>query len=183
MNAGTAEIENAPETPRARKKPGKPSFFQRMANRGREAKTLGQTLVHEPRRFPGQLLALVRRSVRTIWDARGGGFYACGFVVTFIWLEFRLLLDDIVSAESVGDFFGEQLFEMFFRFLSESFINSFRALIWPVYFIEDGRPGGLILLLALYLAFRYLFKAPLERWLFDDPAADKPDRKQESTTS
>lgn len=138
---------------------------------------LGRTLVREPRRFPGQLVVLIRRSVRTIWDARGGGFYACGFVVTFVWLEARMLLDDIVSAESVGAFFGEQLFEMLFRFLSESFINSFRALLWPLYFVRDGEPGRLALLLILFLVFRYFARARLERWLFDD---EGPERKEGS---
>lgn len=154
-----------------------------MANRGREARDLGKTLVDEPRAFPGALLKLIRRSVRTVWDARGGGFYACGFVVTFVWLELRLLAGDIASAESVGDFFGEQLFEMLFRFLSESFVNSIMALVWPVYFIRDGSPGGLVLLIVLFLVFRQFLKAPLERWLFDDdeaaePGVNEPDSSQ-----
>lgn len=146
-----------------------------MANRGREAADLGRTLVNEPRSFPAALLALIRRSVRTVWDARGGGFYACGFVVTFVWLELRLLVGDIASAESIGGFFGEQIFELFFRFLSESFINSIKALIWPVYFVRDGSPASLVLLIVLFLVFRQFLKAPLERWLFHDEKAAETD--------
>jgi hypothetical protein len=114
------------------------------------------------------LLELVRRAVRKIWDARGGGFYACGFVVTFVWMEIRMLLEDVVQAESVGDFFTEQIWEMFFRYFSESFINGFLALIWPVYVIDYRPPWGFVLLGAMYLVFATILKEPLERWLFDD---------------
>jgi hypothetical protein len=138
-----------------------------MAARGREAKRLGVTLRDEPKALPGEILELVRRAVRRLWDARGGGFYACGFVVTFIWMEINMLLDDVVEAESVGDFFSSQIFEMFFRYFSESFVNGFLALIWPVYVIEFRPPWGFALLLGMYLVFAGLLKAPLERWLFD----------------
>jgi hypothetical protein len=157
------------KTGKKKEKPKKPSFAARMAERGREAKRLGVTLRDEPKAFPAQILELVRRSVRTIWDARGGGFYACGFVVTFVWLEIRMLFEDIVEAQSVGDFFTEQLWEMFFRYFSESFINGFLALIWPVYVIEYRAPWGFALLLGMYLVFAGFLKAPLERWLFRNP--------------
>jgi hypothetical protein len=117
----------------------------------------------------------VRRAIRKIWDARGGGFYACGFVVTFVWMEINMLLEDIVDAESVGDFFTSQIFEMFFRYFSESFVNGFLALIWPVYVIEYRPPWGFALLLGMYLVFAGLLKAPLEGWLFDDTMpAERP---------
>lgn len=139
-----------------------------MTARGREAKRLGVTLRDEPGALPGELLELIRRAVRRIWDARGGGFYACGFVVTFVWMEINMLLGDIVEAESVGDFFTGQILEMFFRYFSESFVNGFLALIWPVYVIEFRPPWGFALLLGMYLVFAGLLKAPLERWLFDN---------------
>lgn len=138
-----------------------------MAARGREAKRLGATLRDKPKALPGELLEIVRRAIRRIWDARGGGFYACGFVVTFVWMEINMLLGDVVEAESVGDFFTGQIFEMFFRYFSESFVNGFLALIWPVYVIEFRPPWGFALLLGMYLVFAGLLKAPLERWLFD----------------
>ena len=149
-----------------KEKEKKPSFTARMAERGREAKRLGQTLKDEPRSFPAEVLELVRRAVRRIWDARGGGFYACGFVVTFVWMEIRMLLDDFVQAESAGDFFTEQIWEMFFRYFSESFVNGILALIWPVYVIEWRPPWGIGLLIGMYLVFAVFLKAPLERWLF-----------------
>jgi hypothetical protein len=153
--------------PDARKKRKKESFMDRMRRRSRETVDLTGTLVHEPRSFPRKLLAAVRRSLRIVWHTRGGGFYATGFVLTFAWLELRMLVNDIVEAESVSDFFGEQLFEMLFRYLGESFQNTIQAIIWPVHVITISE-YGIFLLIAVYLAFTYGLQARIERWLFDD---------------
>jgi hypothetical protein len=145
-----------------------------MAARGREAQRLGRALRDEPKSFPGEILDIFRRSFRTVWRARGGGFYATGVFVTFVMLEIRMLFSDIVEAESVGDFFTEQLWEMFFRYFSESFINGFLALIWPVYVLEWRQPYGILLLAGLYVIFAAFLKQPLGRWLFDG-AVDDPE--------
>jgi len=146
----------------------KPSFFARMAERGREAKRLGLTLKDDPRSFPGELLVLIRRSLRTVWDARGGGLYACGFVVTFVILEFRMFFLDIWEAESVGGYFSEQASEMLFKYIGESFANTISAFMWPVYIIEIEAPWGIGILVGMYLVFANFVKEPLERWLFHD---------------
>lgn len=148
-----------------------------MANRGREVADLGRTLGNEPKAVPGKLLHIVRRSVRTIWDARGGGFYACGFVITFIVLEIRMLLEDVVSAEGVGDFFSEQLFEMFFRYFTESFVNSIKSFIWPLFVMQFRPPVGIIALIAGYFLFSRVLKSHLEDWLFEDAAAGQQDNE------
>ena len=149
-----------------------------MAERGREAQRLGRTLRDEPRSFPREVLDIVRRSFRAVWRARGGGYYASGVFITFIVLEVKMLFSDIVEAEGVGDFFTEQLWEMFFRYFSESFINGFLALIWPVYLIEWRQPYGLALLIGGYVVFATFLKQPLERWLFDGEVESMPaDRK------
>ncbi len=139
-----------------------------MKNRGREFLSLGKILVNEPRAFPRALLDLFRRSFRTVWDARGGGLYACGFVITFVWLEARMFIGDIIEAEGVGDFFGEQLFEIFFRYLGESIQNTISAFIWPLYFIELSPPWGLVGFVTMYVVFANFLKGPLEQWLFHD---------------
>jgi len=139
-----------------------------MRRRGREFRNLGQILAHEPKKFPRALVNLVRRSFRTVWDARGGGLYACGYVLTFIWLEVRMLVGDILSAESISAFFGEQIFEIFFRYLGESLRNMISAFMWPVFVIEISPPWGIGIFVALYLTFPRWIKPPLERWLFHD---------------
>lgn len=146
----------------------KSSFFTRMANRGREFKSLGQLLVNEPRAFPGAFLQAIRRSVRTIWDARGGGYYACGFVLTFIWLEITMFIEDIVAATGIADFFGGQLLEMLFRYLGESFLNTIRAFAWPVYVIQISPPWGLTVFALMAVIFNKFLKEPVENWLFHE---------------
>ncbi len=146
----------------------KDSFVVRMKRRGREFMSLGRILVNEPKRFPRALLNVIRRSFRTVWDARGGGLYACGYVLTFIWLEFRMLVDDILSAESISGFFGEQIFEIVFRYLGESLQNMIAAFMWPVFIIEISPPWGLGILVAMFVAFPRWIKQPLEQWLFHD---------------
>jgi len=141
-----------------------------MKNRGREAKALGTVLANEPKLFPAALLRLIRRSLRTIWDARGGGLYACGFVITFVFLEIRMFVLDIFQAESVGDFFTSQVSEMLFKYLGQSIENTISAFMWPVYIIEINPAWGLGILAGLYFLFPMFVKAPLERWLFDDAA-------------
>jgi len=157
---------------KTKKKPKKDSFFVRMKRRGREFLSLGKILANEPKEFPGELLKLIRRSFRTVWDARGGGLYACGYVLTFIWLEVTTFIDDILGAESIGALFGEQIFEMLFRFLGESLQNMIQAFMWPVFVIESFDKWGIGILAVMYLVFNKLIKAPLEGWLFhdDEPA-------------
>ncbi len=162
--------------PDAKKKPKKDPFVVRMKRRGREFKNLAQILANEPKAFPGALLTVIRRSFRTVWDARGGGLYACGYLLSFIWLEIRMLVNDILSAESFSGFFGEQIFEMFFRFLGESLQNMIAAFMWPVFVIEISPPWGIGILVAMFLVFARWIKEPLARWLFHDdespPAAE-----------
>ena len=87
-----------PKKPKKKKEP----FVARMKRRGREAYGLGRTLVKEPRAFPGEFGSLLKRSFRTVWEARGGGFYACGFVGTFIWLELQTIAGEIAGADGGG---------------------------------------------------------------------------------
>lgn len=139
-----------------------------MANRGRELKSLGQVLVNNPRSFPADLLKLIKRSLRTIWDARGGGLYACGFIVTFVYLEIRMFFVDIYEAESVSGYFSSQAAEILFKYIGESFQNTISAFMWPVHIIEIDPTWGVIILAAMFIAFPRFIKKPLEGWLFRD---------------
>ena len=152
----------------AKKKRKKDSFAVRMKRRGREIKSLGQILANEPRAFPRELLNVIRRSLRTVWDARGGGLYACGFVVTFVYLEVTTLVGEILSSNGVVEFFTEQLLEIVFRFAGESLRNMIQAFIWPVEIITYSPPWGIAIFAAMYLLFTYRIKEPLEQWLFHD---------------
>ncbi len=155
-------------TNKRRKRKPKERFVARMRRRGREAYGLGATLVNEPRAFPARAGGLLKRSFRTMWAARGGGFYASGFVVTFVWLEFRTLLGEIAASDGIGSFVSEQLLEFLLRFSLQSLNNTLQAFIWPALVIARWEAWGVAALLAGGFLFGRLLKAPLTAWLFDD---------------
>jgi hypothetical protein len=154
-----------------KKKKKKPSLRERVAAQGREARRLGQVLKDEPASLPAEILTKIKRSFRKMWNARGGGLYACGFIVTFVYLEIRMFFADILEANSVGDYVTTQAMEMVFKYLGESFANTIQAFLWPVYLLQYRPPVGLIVLAGLYVVFANFIKSPLERWLFagEDP--------------
>lgn len=145
-----------------------------MKNRGREAMALGKVLADEPRAFPSALLKLIKRSLRTVWDARGGGLYACGFVITFVFLEIRMIFVDIFAAESVSGFFIEQGSELIFRYIGQSFQNTISAFMWPVYVIQIQSTWGVGILVGMFILFPRFIKGPLEKWLFHDTPESEP---------
>lgn len=155
------------DRPKKAKKPKEP-FAAKMKRRGREAYGLGQTLVQEPRAFPGACGGLLKRSCRTMWQARGGGYYACGFVITFLWLEIATLFNEVSSANGVGSFISEQLLEILFRFSVQSITNTVQAFIWPALVIGKFELWGLAGLTLTYVLFSRFLKAPLTTWLFSD---------------
>ena len=111
---------------------------------------------------------VIRRWIRKVWDARGGGLYACGFVVAFVWLEFTTLVNEFSSSTGITGFFSGQLVQFLLRFTVDSLVNTVNALIWPVHFIRFSPPWGFVILGAMYVVFTYVLKSPLERWLFHE---------------
>ena len=148
--------------------PAKPSYFQRLGARAKEVGDLGQTLVREPKAFPKKTATTMRPWFRKVWKSRGGGLYALGFIVTFVYLEIRTLLDEVMSSDGVVDFFTAQLLEFMFRFATESIMNMVTAFLWPVKLIEFSPIWGIGILVAMFLVFTHFIKKPLEEWLFHD---------------
>ena len=142
-----------------------------MSEKGQDARRLGRALKDEPQALPGEVGSIVRRSFRRVWDARGGGLYACGFVVTFVYLEVKMFVTDIFEADSVGGFVTEQATEMVFKYLGESIGNTISAFIWPIEVLEIQPPWGIGILIAMYVVFTRFIKQPLERWLFDEQSS------------
>ena len=98
---------------------------------------------------------------------RGGGLYAVGYIVSFLWFEIRSVGADIV------DFFGtdilsSELFGFLIGIVVDSFTNMVKALMWPVYIIQlNAVFGGIVLGVAFYIFPKYL-KKPLEKKLFGE---------------
>ena len=151
----------------------KKSFTQGIRTRVNETVGLGKTLVNEPSAFPGELGRVLKRWLQTLWNARGGGLYACGYVVTFVWLEVKTIAGELLESESALSFVTEQFIETFFRLISESFVNSILAFIWPAFVLEWSPAWGAVLLGGLYLAFPRFIKPILTRWLFGEEPATR----------
>jgi hypothetical protein len=151
-----------------RGKPQKQPFTTRIRNHVTETASLGSLLVNEPKAFPGALLQVFKRGFRNVWDARGGGLYACGFLVTFVWLELSMFFGEIQEAESFGGFFSGQLIEFLLRFSLLSLQNTINALIWPFHIISLSPIWGSLAIGVMYMLFAKFAKAPLEQWLFGD---------------
>lgn len=110
----------------------------------------------------------MRRKFRKIWNARGGGLYAFGYAVTFLWLEAKTIAGDFASSDTLGDFVTGEVIEYLLRFATDTIVNMVHAFIWPVFVIEWYPPWGILALVAAFFAFPRLVKEPLERWLSDD---------------
>ena len=61
---------------------------------------------------------------RKIWDVRGGGLYACGFAITFIVLEVRSLVDDVLG---IGSIFEGEIIAFVVDFILDSINNTISA--------------------------------------------------------
>ncbi len=114
-----------------------------------------------------------------VWKLRGGGLYAVGWALTFVYLEVTTLLGEIAEASGVIDFLTSQLIETLFRFLGQSFINMGMAFAWPIFFIEWQPPVGLILLGFAFMLFPRFVKPYITAWLFPDgePEEQAPESK------
>lgn len=150
------------------RQPDKPSYIKKLGNRAKVVGSLSGTLIKEPKAFPKKTAHAMRPWFRKVWKARGGGLYACGFVLTFVYLEASMLIGEIMAATGFVDFFTEQLVELPLRFMSESLKNLISAFLWPVPLLEFSPPWGVAILAAIYLLFTYLVKEPLQQWLFHD---------------
>lgn len=162
----------------AKPKRRKESFVKRTEHRLRDAAGLGRLAFEQPRALPGEIGGRFKRFVRALFRARGGGLYACGFVVTFLWLEATTFVGQVASSSSLAAFLAEELFEFLFRFAVQSLVNTVLAFIWPVFVLELSPIYGGIALAALWLLFPRFIQPHIDRWLFDDEeegvAGEKP---------
>ena len=101
---------------------------------------------------------------RKVWEVRGGGLFACGFAVTFLFLEIGSLADDV---SGIGAIFNGGAISFVIGFIIDSFMNTFYALIWPVYVVQWAPPWGAIALGGAYWLFPTYVKPHIEDWLFD----------------
>ncbi|MDH3692153.1 MAG: hypothetical protein OEU36_22175, partial [Gammaproteobacteria bacterium] len=99
---------------------------------------------------------------RKVWKVRGGGLYAFGFAVTFVILEIGSLGDDIAD---IGSVFSGQAIQFVIQFLIDSFTNTLKSFVWPVYVVQMAPPWGAIALGLAFVFFAKVLQGPVEQWL------------------
>ena len=90
-----------------------------------------------------------------MWQAKGGGFYGLGYVVSLLVLEARTLTGDIAASDGVTAFLTSQLVGYVIRFSAESFVNAMLAFAWPMWLFQRLGPWAIPILVGGYLAFEY----------------------------
>jgi len=102
---------------------------------------------------------------RKVWKVRGGGLYAVGFAASFLFFEIGSLSDDILG---VGSLFNGQAVDFIAQLLIDSFQNTIKAFMWPVFVVSWAPPFGVIGLGLAYIGFAKYLKKPIAGWLFPD---------------
>ena len=136
--------------------------------------------VQDPGTLPGKAHGRLRRWFRKVWEVRGGGLYALGYIATFLWFEAKTLAGEISEAEGVVDFFQNQIAEFLVRFFTETITNMIKAFMWPVYIVQLYPPWGAIALGVSFALFASVLQKPIERYLFDNELRPETEAKKES---
>lgn len=139
--------------------------------------SFSKLLEDEAKALPGRTHGWFRTWFRKVWNVRGGGLYACGFAVTFLYLEMGSIVEDF---KQIGLLFDGQVFSFVFEFFVDSFKNTISALIWPAHVAQYAPPYGPVALGLAFVLFPMFLKKPIEHWLFEgEPAPDlKAERKE-----
>lgn len=116
------------------------------------------------RREPRSVVSLFRGWLLDLWQARGGGFYGLGCVITFISLEVKMLAADIAGSDSVSEAVVFEALEYVARFGFLSFVNGFLALLWPAFLLQWLNAWGFVVLLAGYIGFERGLRPLIETW-------------------
>jgi hypothetical protein len=112
---------------------------------------------------PRSASTLIRDGLLRLWAARGGGLYGLGYVVTFVWLEIRLVVTEFDASGGILEFLGDQLLEYLFRLGFMSLANMVMAFVWPALLLDWTGAWGLVLLGLGYLGFEYGLRPRIEQ--------------------
>jgi len=135
----------------------------------RAAGEFGREAVARPDRLPDKAHGWLRGWFRKVWDVRGGGLYAAGFAVAFLFFEIHeIFFEDIPQFIAMSSVFSSELIAFGIEFIVDTMVNFVRALMWPVYVVTLWPPAGAIALGLAFVLFPRYLKKPIEHWLFHD---------------
>ena len=106
-----------------------------------------------------------RRWLLRVRQTHGGGLYAVGYAVTFIYLEVRSILDELAASTSLINFLSDHLFAFVFRFAAESIANMVQAIVWFLPVVMFKAPLGILGLGIGAYVFDIYLREPVARWL------------------
>jgi hypothetical protein len=152
-----------------KEKPSRKPLGRRVGEGIRSAGEFGRDAVNNPGHLPGRAHGWLRAWFRKVWDVRGGGLYAVGFAVSFLYFETtEIVFDDIPQFLAMNNVFSSELIGFGIEFVVDTMINFVKALIWPVYVVGLWPPVGAIALGLAFVLFPRYLKSPIERWLFGE---------------
>lgn len=119
-----------------------------------------------------------RKWSRKVWESRGGGAYALGFIVMFLYLEIKdILFDDIPTLMNMN-VFSSDIVSFAISFIIDTMLNTLYALIWPVWLLQWNGIVGVILLVAIYALYPKFIQQPVEHWLFEGQPPPPPKKQR-----
>ncbi len=122
-----------------------------------------------------------RKWSRKIWELRGGGAYAMGFIVTFLYLEtMDILFDDVPKLYAMQSFASE-IPPFIIEFLIDTLMNTLYAFMWPVWVLQWQSPWGVAVLVAIFVLFPKFAQKPVEHWLYEGKEPPPPENKEKKT--
>lgn len=163
--------ESPPEPPRDPEADA--SLRQRLGEEARAAGEIGRDALLGPDGVIDALRDFLIRWFRKIWKLRGGGLYAVGFALSFLYLEItELLLDDIPGFFTLDSYDAGAIIGFGIEVLIDTIRNTVLAFTWPVFFVQWEPPIGLALLILAFMLFPRFVKPHLERWLFGEERSE-----------
>jgi hypothetical protein len=150
--------------------PGKrKSLGRRVGENVRAAGELGRDAVTRPGGLPDKAHGWFRSWFRKVWKVRGGGLYAVGFAIAFLFFEIReAVVEDIPQLFAMNSLLSSELIGFGIQFVVDTLLNFARALLWPMYIVVLWPPAGALALAGAFILFPRYLKEPIERWLFPD---------------
>lgn len=154
---------------------------KRLSDRVREAGRYGREEFSRKGSIPDKAHGLFRGWLRKVWQSRGGGFYALGFAVTFLYLEINdILFDDIPTLATIN-VLSADIADFIIDFVIDTFMNTMAAFMWPVWLIQWQSPWGIGLLVAGFALFPKFVQKPVENWLFEGQPPPPPEKKKKKS--
>jgi len=153
-----------------------------LRERAREIGRRGHEELTRKGGLPDSAHGFLRRWFRRVWELRGGGAYAIGFGVTFLYLEINdILFDDIPTLFAMDLTSVDSLIGFVVSFIIDTLMNTLVAFVWPALLLSNGEIYGLVALVAIFTLFPRYLKKPIEHWLFEGeppPVVEKKKKRK-----